>query len=165
MISFVANTAILVIVLLIARQFEKRNPIEPKQSATGVIADWKLAGLNLVTKQLLAPASSACAMMVVNAAGGGWINLRSDGWWFLLSFLVLIIAIDSWTYIVHRAQHRFPALWAMHSLHHSAEALSMVTGARHFWLEGPLVSGVFPVVAIVFKAPLDVVMLVTFFYF
>jgi sterol desaturase/sphingolipid hydroxylase (fatty acid hydroxylase superfamily) len=165
MISFLASTVILVILLSIARQFEKRNPIETKQPTAGVIVDWKLAGLNLATKQLLAPATSACAMMVVNAAGGGWINLRSDGWWFLLSCIVLIIAIDFWTYIVHRAQHKFPVLWAMHSLHHSAGNLSMVTGARHFWLEGPLASGVFPLVAIVFKAPPDMVMLVGFFYF
>jgi sterol desaturase/sphingolipid hydroxylase (fatty acid hydroxylase superfamily) len=61
--------------------------------------------------------------------------------------------------------HKFPVLWAMHSLHHSAEALSMVTGARHFWLEGSLASGVFPVMAIIFKAPPDMMMLVMFFYF
>jgi len=163
--NFIGSTAVIVIILLVARQFEKRSPIEPEQSTADVIVDWKLAGLNLATKQLLVPATNACAMMVVNAAGGGWINLRSDGWWFLLSFIVLIIAIDFWTYIVHRAQHKLPVLWAMHSLHHSAEALSMVTGARHFWLEGPLVSGVFPVVAIVFKAPPDMVMLVGLFYF
>ena len=165
MILFAANTGLLVIIVLIARLFEKRNPIETKQPASHVLVDWKLAGLNLATKHLLLPLTNACAMVVVNAAGGGWINLRSDGSWFLLSFIVLIVAIDLWTYIVHRAQHKFPALWAMHSLHHSAEALSMVTGARHFWLEGPLVSSVFPVVAIIFKAPADMVMLVAFFYF
>ena len=91
--------------------------------------------------------------------------MRADGWWFLFSFIVLIFAVDFWTYIVHRAQHKFPVLWAMHSLHHSAEALSVVTGARHFWLEDPFVSGVFPVVAIVFKVPDEMVILVTFFYF
>jgi sterol desaturase/sphingolipid hydroxylase (fatty acid hydroxylase superfamily) len=165
MIAFVANTAVILLVLLIAREFEKRNPIETKQSTAAIIADWKLSGLNLVAKNLLAPTTAASTMILVNAAGGGWINLRSDGWWFPLSFIALIIAIDFWTYIVHRAQHKFRVLWAMHSLHHSAEALSMVTGARHFWLEGPLASGVFPVVSIVFKAPPDIVMLVTFFYF
>jgi sterol desaturase/sphingolipid hydroxylase (fatty acid hydroxylase superfamily) len=162
---FIGNTALLGVILVIARQFEKRNPIETKQPTADVLVDWKLAGLNLVANKLLSPVTTACAMMLVNAAGGGWITLRSDGWWFLLSFILLIVAIDFWTYLVHRAQHKFPALWSMHSLHHSAEALSMVTGVRHFWLEGPLVSGVFPLVAIVFKAPLDMVMLVTFFYF
>ena len=41
----------------------------------------------------------------------------------------------------------------------------MVTGARHFWLEDPVVSGVLPVVAIIFKAPPEMVMLVAIFDF
>ena len=152
-------------IVLIARQFEKIHPIEAKQSTTDVTVDWKLAGLNWFGKYLLTPVTGACSIMIVNAAGGGWIVLRSDGWWFVLSFIVLIIAIDFWTYVVHRSQHKFPVLWAMHSLHHSAEALSMVTGARHFWIENLVASGVFPVVAIVFKAPPEMAVLVGFFYF
>jgi sterol desaturase/sphingolipid hydroxylase (fatty acid hydroxylase superfamily) len=161
----VTNAVLFSAILLIARRFEKRNPIESKQPTADVIVDWKVAGLHLATKQLLSPVTNACAMMVVTAAGGGWITLRTDGWWFLLSFILLVVTIDFWTYFVHRAQHKFPALWAMHSLHHSAEALSAVTGARHFWLEDPFVSGVFPVVAIVFKVPPDMVVLVVLFYF
>jgi sterol desaturase/sphingolipid hydroxylase (fatty acid hydroxylase superfamily) len=41
----------------------------------------------------------------------------------------------------------------MHSLHHSAEALSIITGARHFWLEDPLYTAVFPILGIIFKIP------------
>jgi sterol desaturase/sphingolipid hydroxylase (fatty acid hydroxylase superfamily) len=162
---FIIPAVLLTVILVIARQFEGRSPIEAKQPTADVIIDWKLAGLHLVTKQLLLPITTACSAMAVNAAGGGWINLRADGWWFLISFIVLVITVDFWTYIVHRAQHKFPALWAMHSLHHSAEALSMVTGARHFWLEDPVVSGVLPVVAIIFKAPPEMVMLVAIFDF
>jgi sterol desaturase/sphingolipid hydroxylase (fatty acid hydroxylase superfamily) len=159
------NAVLFSAIMLIARQFEKRSPIEAKQSNADVIVDWKLAGLHLATRQLLLPVTNACAVMLINAAGGGWINLRSDGWWFLLSFIVLIFATELWTYIVHRAQHKFPVLWTMHSLHHSAEALSVVTGARHFWLENPLVSAVFPVLGLVFKIPPEMVMPVAFFYF
>ena len=164
LLNFISSAAVLGVILLVARQFEKRSPIERDQSTADVIVDWKLSGLNFATKQLLVPATNACAMMVVNAAGGGWINLRSDGWWFLLSFIVLSIAIDFWTYIVHRAQHKFPVLWAMHSLHHSAEALSMVTGARHFWLESAINTAVFPVMGIIFKVPPEVATTVAFIY-
>src|SRR6516162_3901119 len=108
MISFIASTAVLVLVLFIARRFEKRNPIEATQSTADVVADWKLAGLNLAAKDLLTPVTNVLAMMVVNAAGGGWIQLRSDGWWYLPSCIVLILAIEFWTYFVHRAQHKFP---------------------------------------------------------
>jgi sterol desaturase/sphingolipid hydroxylase (fatty acid hydroxylase superfamily) len=149
---FIGNTAFIGIVLLVARQFEKKFPIEKEQSAAVVIVDWKLAVLRYGMGQLLSPVAGVCALLFINAAGGGWIHLRSDGWWFLFSLIVLVLVIDLWTYLVHRAFHYFPVLWAMHSLHHSAEALSAVTGARHFWLEEPLIT-VFPVVAIVFKIP------------
>jgi hypothetical protein len=31
--------------------------------------------------------------MVINAMGGGWFQLRSDWWWFLLS-VVAVILVD-----------------------------------------------------------------------
>jgi sterol desaturase/sphingolipid hydroxylase (fatty acid hydroxylase superfamily) len=156
---------VLGVVFLIARQFEKRSPIEPDQSTAEVIVDWKLAGVRYALGQLLSPVKNTCAMMLVNAAGGGWIHLRSEGWWFPLSFIVLILVIDLWAYLTHRAQHKFPALWAMHSLHHSAEALSAITGARHFWLEEPLISAVFPVLGMIFKVPPEMLTPIMLFYF
>jgi sterol desaturase/sphingolipid hydroxylase (fatty acid hydroxylase superfamily) len=164
-LNFIYSTVLIVVILLVTRQFEKRDPIEAEQSTADVIVDWKLAGLRWGLSQLVTPVRNACAIMIVNAAGGGWIHLRSDGWRFLLSFIVLILVFDFWTYLVHRAQHKFSILWAMHSLHHSAEALSMVTGARHFWLEDTLITAVFPVLAIVFKIPPEMVTPITLFYF
>jgi sterol desaturase/sphingolipid hydroxylase (fatty acid hydroxylase superfamily) len=116
-----------------------------------------LAGLRWTTGQFLAPVASSCAVTLVTAFGGGFIPLRSDGWWYFLSFLFLILAMDFWAYLIHRAQHKFSVLWAMHSLHHSAESLSVVTGARHFWLEEFITTAFFPVVWIVFKVPVEMV--------
>ena len=153
---------------LIARHFEKRFSVDSQQyggsSTANVILDWKLAAVQIGITMLLSPITTACGIMVINAAGGGWIHLRSDGWWFLLSVMVVIVAVDLWSYVVHRAQHKFPVLWAMHSLHHSAEALSAVTGARHFWLEGVISTAVLPVVAIVFKIPPEVATVVTWLW-
>jgi sterol desaturase/sphingolipid hydroxylase (fatty acid hydroxylase superfamily) len=52
----------------------------------------------------------------------------------------------------------------MHSLHHSAEALSMITGARHFWLEDLINTGFFPVLAIILVIPQEVVLTVAAIY-
>ena len=41
----------------------------------------------------------------------------------------------------------------------------MVTGARHFWLEDALLSVGFPIFAIVFKVPQEIVTPLTLFYF
>ena len=155
-IQFIASTAFLIVILLIARQFEKRTPLDSKQSTVEVIMDWKLAGVKLGMNQLLSPLTAASGVMIVNAMGGGWIHLRSDGLWFLFSLVVIILAIDLSAYLVHRAEHKFPVLWAMHSLHHSAESLTVVTGARHFWLEEVITRSFFPVLGIIFKVPPEV---------
>jgi sterol desaturase/sphingolipid hydroxylase (fatty acid hydroxylase superfamily) len=143
---------------------QKKFPVEPEQSAAAVIADWKLVGIRIVISRLISPLTTASGIMIVNAMGGGWIQLRSDGWWFLLSVVVVILAMDFYSYLLHRAQHKFPVLWAMHSLHHSAEALSMITGARHFWLEDALNTAIFPVMGIIFNIPQEVLTTVALIY-
>jgi sterol desaturase/sphingolipid hydroxylase (fatty acid hydroxylase superfamily) len=143
---------------------QRKFPVEPKQSSAAVTSDWKLAGIGIGINQLISPVTTASGIMIVNAMGGGWFHLRSDGWWFLLSVVVVILATDLWSYLVHRAEHKFPVLWAMHSLHHSAEALSIITGARHFWLESAINTAVFPVMGIIFKVPPEVATTVAFIY-
>jgi sterol desaturase/sphingolipid hydroxylase (fatty acid hydroxylase superfamily) len=144
---------------------ERAFPIESGHPRAEVVLDYKLVSLNVFPNLLLIPVTSACAALLVNAAGGGLIPLRADGWWFLLSLAVFIFANDLFAYWVHRAQHRIPALWAMHSLHHSAEAVTLVTGARQFWLEQMTLAAFFPVVAILFKTPPAVVTAASFLYF
>jgi sterol desaturase/sphingolipid hydroxylase (fatty acid hydroxylase superfamily) len=163
--SVIVQVGLLVVVLLIARQFEKRSPAETEQSNASVIVDWKLAALKFGMNKLVSPVAAVCSIMVINAAGGSWIYLRSDGWWFLLSTMIVLVAIDLLAYFMHRLQHKVPVLWAMHSLHHSAEAISMVTGARHFWLEETLTIPVLWVVAIVIKIPPEVGSTVLLIYF
>jgi len=114
---------------------QRKFPEESEQSTAAVFVDWKLAGLRLVIRTVVGPLTAASGIMIINATGGGWVHLRADGWWFLFSVVVVILAMDFYSYLLHRAQHKVPVLWSMHSLHHSAEALSIVTGARHFWLE------------------------------
>lgn len=144
---------------------EQLFPIESGHPRAEVVLDYKLVSLNIFPNLLLSPATGACAALLVAAAGGGLIPLRADGWWFLLSLALFILANDLFAYWVHRAQHRIPALWAMHSLHHSAEAVTLVTGARHFWLEQMTLTAFFPVVAMLFKTPPAVVTAASFLYF
>jgi len=152
------------VILWIVRYFEKRLPAESEQSTAEIIVDWKLAATRIGIDQLISPITTASGIILVNAAGGGWINLRSDGWWFSLSVMLLIVVTDLWAYLLHRAQHRFPVLWAMHSLHHSAEALSIITGVRHFWLEGAINTAAFSLLGIIFKTPPEVVAFVALLY-
>ncbi|HEV2334085.1 MAG TPA: sterol desaturase family protein [Stellaceae bacterium] len=144
---------------------EQGFPIERGHPRGALLLDYKLVSLNVFPNLLLSPLTGACAALLVRAAGGGLIPLRADGWWFALSLVLFILANDVFAYWVHRAQHRIPALWAMHSLHHSAEAVTLVTGARHFWLEQMTLAAFFPVVAILFKTPPAVITAASFLYF
>jgi sterol desaturase/sphingolipid hydroxylase (fatty acid hydroxylase superfamily) len=87
---------------------------------------------------------------LVNGAGGGFIDLRRLGWG--LGALTFILAMDFGEYMFHRAQHAFPWLWAMHSLHHSDSAINVTTAQRHYWLEPAIKAvSIWPAVALVFK--------------
>ena len=52
---------------------------------------------------------------------------------FWLGCLIFLVARDLGEYLFHRAQHRVPWLWAMHSLHHSDPEMSVLTTSRHYW--------------------------------
>jgi sterol desaturase/sphingolipid hydroxylase (fatty acid hydroxylase superfamily) len=91
---------------------------------------------------------------MIRGVGGGLITLRSDGWWqFGGSLLIFILVSDLYAYWSHRLSHLVPALWAMHSFHHSAEAMTLITGARHHWLETLITSACFPLMAVLFNVP------------
>ena len=160
LILFAGTYASLLALVLLARQLERLRPVEPDQKRAEILLDWKLAAVNLGLNGLLSPLAKASGAFLVNAAGGGWIALRADGWWFLPSFLAVLLANDFFAYLWHRAQHKVPFLWAMHSLHHTAEALNIVTGARHFWLETVITTAFLPVLAILFKIPQPIVLAV-----
>jgi sterol desaturase/sphingolipid hydroxylase (fatty acid hydroxylase superfamily) len=117
-------------------------------------------GLNLglgLFSMLIGAASSgsigALATLAVNAAGGGWIVLPSTGWGLVLGCLVYLVAMDLGEYLFHRAQHAIPALWALHSLHHSDPDFGATTTVRHFWMD-PLIKTltIWLAVGLLFKA-------------
>lgn len=49
------------------------------------------------------------------------------------AIVIFVVVNDLGEYLFHRAQHRIPLLWAMHSLHHSDPEMSALTTSRHFW--------------------------------
>jgi sterol desaturase/sphingolipid hydroxylase (fatty acid hydroxylase superfamily) len=151
--------------VLIARQFEKKWPIDPELTFAEVASDWKVTSVNVALGWATKPLTAITGSAIVNAAGGGFIHFRSDGWWYGLSLLGFILAMDLYRYTSHRLYHAVPFLWALHSFHHSAEALTFFTGARHHWIERTIESAFFPIMAILFKIPGDVLFAGTFIMF
>src|ERR1700722_8042551 len=106
------------------------------------------------------PAAGGLATLAVNAAGGGWIRLPDQGFGLVLGLAGYLAAMDLGEYLFHRAQHAVPALWAMHSLHHSDPAVNVATTTRHFWLESAIKSlTIWLAVGLLFKASPKIVAL------
>jgi sterol desaturase/sphingolipid hydroxylase (fatty acid hydroxylase superfamily) len=72
----------------------------------------------------------------------------------ILGFLVYFLAMDLGEYLFHRAEHAVPALWAMHSLHHSDSRFDASTSVLHYW-GAPLVHSIIVAapMGLLFKAP------------
>jgi sterol desaturase/sphingolipid hydroxylase (fatty acid hydroxylase superfamily) len=145
---------VLVLAVLLARLVERRWPIEQYTHAA-VVSDWKVTGINMVLAWLLEPLALMCAVAIVNHAGGGLIHFRTDGAWYFVTLACFVVAFDLYKYWLHRMQHAVPILWAMHSFHHSADALTFVTGGRHYWLERTLGSALLPIFPVLFHVPAD----------
>ncbi len=59
------------------------------------------------------------------------------GWIAPLSYTLILFLLDDLSrYVVHRAMHNIPFLWAFHKVHHSAEYLTPLTVLRTHPVEG-----------------------------
>ncbi len=116
---------------------------------------------------LVMPLAGGLTTLAVNALGGGLIVLPTSGWSLAIGVVVYFVAMDLGEYMFHRAQHRFPWLWALHSLHHSDPAFNVSTAVRHYWLDIVIKTfTIYLAVGLVFKAapPIPVIYGVLTFY-
>ena len=154
----------IVTMICVARILERRWPIVVNP-VDEIIEDWKLVGVNLALSHLLVPLTAVSSGLILSALGGGWIRLPTVGYWYFVSLIVLVVISDLYTYTFHRLQHAIPFLWAMHSFHHSANALTFATGARHLWMEKVMTSAVLPVIPLLFLVPPDMLLVLSFIHF
>ena len=150
--------------VLLGRVVERRWPLA-KPPAAEYATDMKLSCLMVFLTWVFGPLAATAGALIVSLAGGGLITLRADGWWFVVSLVTIILTLEFFSYWIHRAQHAVPALWAMHSLHHSAESLTIVTGARHYWFENAVLNSLIPFMPILFKIPPVFITIIPFIYF
>jgi sterol desaturase/sphingolipid hydroxylase (fatty acid hydroxylase superfamily) len=117
-----------------------------------------------VIYSVLYPLSVGLTTLMVNALGGGLIELPASGVGLAVAIPCFVLMMDAGEYVFHRAQHRIPFLWSMHSLHHSDPALNVSTAPRHFWGEMLLKAvTVYALMGLLFKANAVVVGAYTIF--
>jgi sterol desaturase/sphingolipid hydroxylase (fatty acid hydroxylase superfamily) len=155
---------ITILLVCIARIVERRWPIAITP-VSEVIDDWKAVSVNFALTHLLAPLTAVCSGIILSTLGQGWIHLPTDGYWYLISLIIVVVVADLYHYTFHRLQHAIPFLWAMHSFHHSANAVTFSTGARHLWMERVLVSAVLPIMPLLFQIPPSMQLIATLIYF
>ena len=154
---------LLVIALIcIARILERKWPITATP-VSEVVEDWKLISVNFALTTLVAPLTTVSSGIILSATGFGWIHLPMHGYCYFVSIVILAVISDLYTYTFHRFQHAIPFFWAMHSFHHSANALTFVTGGRHLWMERVMSSAVLPIMPILdsFKSRPDMLLIIS----
>lgn len=127
--------------------------------------DWLAVIVNVGLANLLAPIAAIIASKIASYTGIGWLRLPTEGYWWYASLGFVVVAMDLYKYTFHRLQHAIPFLWSMHSFHHSANAVTFITGARHFWLERVLADAFLPILAISLRVPPDMAIAAAFIFF
>jgi sterol desaturase/sphingolipid hydroxylase (fatty acid hydroxylase superfamily) len=164
----VLDTALAVLlfvgIVCAARILERKWPIAVTP-VSEVVEDWKLGSVNFALTTLLAPLTTISGGIILSTLGHGWIHLPMQGYWYFLSIIILVLISDLYTYTFHRLQHAIPFLWAMHSFHHSANALTFATGVRHLWMERVMASAVLPIMPLLFDISPNTVLILTVIHF
>jgi sterol desaturase/sphingolipid hydroxylase (fatty acid hydroxylase superfamily) len=148
----IITLALQVAVVLLGFSIERRRPARRQGLAAVRLNLAYMAALRVIYAGLY-PLSVGLTTLLVNKLGGGFIKLPASGVGLVIAIPVYVLAMDGGEYVFHRAQHRFPLLWTMHSLHHSDPAVNVSTATRHFWGELLLKSvTVYALIGLLFKA-------------
>jgi sterol desaturase/sphingolipid hydroxylase (fatty acid hydroxylase superfamily) len=152
--SYVATIAFFAVVYAGFFVVERLRPVEPVDKAS----IWLNLRLTLVTQAAIVLAALWVQPVLAGAARAvlgdiGFLKTASIPQQSLL-FVGYLLIYDFLYYWLHRAQHRFDALWAIHKLHHSDTQVNVTTTLRVHWLEEFMkaVFIIFPV-SILFDAP------------
>lgn len=86
--------------------------------------------VQVLTYLTFAPAKSILAFAPLTAVRA-WVAALP----FLVQFGAIMLLTDFVQYWVHRAFHRVPWLWHFHAVHHSAQHMDWMAGARMHFLE------------------------------
>ncbi|MCV6547215.1 MAG: sterol desaturase family protein [Cohaesibacter sp.] len=115
--------------------------------SSSAIADYKIFVINRLFSLFISPlliTHLAIATAIFYALHEqsfipqGYFDDANKGLVIALFSLAMFLMDDFTKYLVHRWMHRWPLLWAIHKVHHSAETLTPVTVYRVHPLEGVL---------------------------
>jgi sterol desaturase/sphingolipid hydroxylase (fatty acid hydroxylase superfamily) len=104
--------------------------------ALGKTYDWWVAGSNLVVAigRLATDALTKVIVVAVYLVAYEWrlFDIPLDRW---ESWVALFVAVEIAYYWVHRYSHEVRWMWAQHSVHHSAQQLTLSVAYRLGWMQ------------------------------
>jgi sterol desaturase/sphingolipid hydroxylase (fatty acid hydroxylase superfamily) len=104
--------------------------------ALGKTYDWWVAGSNLVVAigRLATDALTKVIVVAVYLMAYEWrlFDIPLDRW---ESWVALFVAVEIAYYWVHRYSHEIRWMWAQHSVHHSAQQLTLSVAYRLGWMQ------------------------------
>src|SRR6266545_2770481 len=115
------------------------RPAESGQPTGNIGFNIAWTALFLLVTMLAVPPLQALTAPLIKDYGPHWRVAFPDNLAGQLGQgLAFFFIYDFFYYWFHRAQHRWPFLWAQHRIHHSDLSLNVTTGNRHHWLEEPM---------------------------
>jgi sterol desaturase/sphingolipid hydroxylase (fatty acid hydroxylase superfamily) len=140
-------------ILSVALPLEYIRPIQPVPIIKRVLAIWFFL-CTAVIGTLGVVAVNVTIVALIKAAGGGIIPLPDEGYGLVLSCLIFIAAADCLLYWRHRLEHSIPALWVLHSFHHSDRALNVFSRGYSYGLSKFAQAIIeIPILALLFRVP------------
>ena len=156
-LGFTIPVVVIIPTVLLATILERKRPIENHDTQearatirTELMLVAVMATIGIFLEIVLFIVFGRAAM----AIGGPLLYLEAQSVFGSMALVIVYaLYIDCAKYWMHRLSHMIPLLWAMHSFHHSAECLTMATGARHHWAEKIALAPLFFLTLMLFQVP------------
>jgi sterol desaturase/sphingolipid hydroxylase (fatty acid hydroxylase superfamily) len=87
-------------------------------------------GMSALLLQLTTLLTMGPAMVFFDWAASAQVQACVSSQPGVVQFLEILVLTDVCQYWIHRAFHRVPVLWRFHEIHHSAETMDWIAGAR-----------------------------------
>ena len=137
---------------------ERAWPIDPPRRSNALNL---CAFLLTFTSQFAAgPVVRLVATALANRVGTAVLSFPDHGLGVVAGFFAYFLLMELGEYWFHRAEHIFPWMWSLHSLHHADPEFDSTTAGIHHWL--PPLLHTFMVslpVGLLFKVPASYVLL------
>jgi len=156
-LDFIIPVAAIVPMVVLASFLERLRPIEnhdSREARATIHIEWALVAFMATIGIVIGILRFIVFGRIAAAIGGPVLHLEPHSVLGTIGLVVVYaLYVDCAKYWMHRAAHKVPFLWAVHSFHHSAERLTIATGARHHWADNIVLAPLMLLTVMLFQIP------------